>query len=742
MTNTKAKKHHAGSDAGGHADESVTRVRYRGKDATLAYSPKRRRVILQHRDRSGGVVTILNIPMWSVVNVETADERLLRQLRRCNEEERQSGLLTASTKDTASNSQRIPPMYASETVHPDSCAVSKSSLTGGFHSHTTSTGQPAALGRLAGSLGSGNNNNESSRASGVSGKLYFLHYLRKTTGTPKSLSTIEFVSMPDLESQRETRGVVQTILRDVYHGGERKLRFFVSPKSGVGDAIKICKRHVMPVLRFSRHELEVIVTDRAHHCEDYIADTANSVTGRDVIVCVGGDGMIHEAVNGFYRRKHAALGRSSMQAKVDHAVKQRQDEGPKEGGMEEESTSQPKEADEKNGETDSHADSVGKSPRRQSDLELDVLSSSEELTPMPLIATIPAGSGCGMAKTLNVVTVAESILALVHLDTCVKDLMRMQYVIQQKGTKANKRKNSSGKSKKTNNENSEPFTHLVLPDTAGNAKSYRVDGESTVPDVAERIAFMTTSFGVVNEIDRGSESLRWMGSTRFTAYASYVFCRGLRSYRLRLRYLPWRGKHGQQLQKVQGHESIPSEVELPPCTTRSTCTHCQLHTNFKGNVTTTASEQNVPQVSQEAAPGGEFPLSSEHHQEHHHDDFDDPNLPWVTLDGSHYNVFISNIRSVARDVVMAPRAHMSDGAIDIVFNKEGDFKYGRMEFLKFFTKLESGNHVELPFVSYIKARALELEALEGNIMSDGEMMPFTKVRITPLRRAAEFVRGE
>uniref|UniRef100_A0A0A9WTY0 Sphingosine kinase B n=1 Tax=Lygus hesperus TaxID=30085 RepID=A0A0A9WTY0_LYGHE len=124
-------------------------------------------------------------------------------------------------------------------------------------------------------------------------------------------------------------------------------------------------------------------------------------------------------------------------------------------------------------------------------------------------------------------------------------------------------------------------------------------------------------------------------------------------------------------------------------------------------------------------------------------DFDDDSLPWVTIEGEFYNLLLCNVKDVARDVLLAPISHLSDGAFDIVFSRK-DPQTGagsRKEFLQFFLSLEKGKHVDFEFTNYVKARAAEIKVDHGISMSDGEMMPLSTVRVTKLRQAVRFVRS-
>lgn len=125
-------------------------------------------------------------------------------------------------------------------------------------------------------------------------------------------------------------------------------------------------------------------------------------------------------------------------------------------------------------------------------------------------------------------------------------------------------------------------------------------------------------------------------------------------------------------------------------------------------------------------------------------DFDDASLPWVTIRGEFYSLMCCNMPDVAQDMIMAPASHLSDGAIDVVFARKTSASHQgtRRNFIRFFTSLESGKHVNYPFINYVKARAVEIKMDGGTCMADGEMMPLGTVRMTKIRHAFHFVRSE
>ncbi|ESL11568.1 hypothetical protein TRSC58_00677 [Trypanosoma rangeli SC58] len=708
------------SDAAGRAhDECSARVWYRRREATLTYDRKKGRIVLQPADAKGRVVKTANFSMWSVINIETPEEFALRQSRLTTSGPVNTAV-TAGKPHTRRSFRGLlatsPQLMDSIYSHSRSTSITSSHhLENGSHSTCE-----AGVAGLARSISSG------VRSFEVSRRTYHLYYVKESASSPR-VSTVKFAFLPDDKSREDLRVVVQAILHGLYPRGAKQLFLFVSPKSGTGDGVHITEEQVLPALYFTRHEVHAFITTRVFHCEDYIANIANEFNRERVIVCVGGDGMIHEAVNGLFRRERALLEREEA-AKGTKTVNF--------CGWEEQHHKNDKETKE--------ADATGNSSRSLWEkneghereegsnlLEPNAIQVANEIPPtsgfcagkkfpMLLIATIPSGSGCGMAKTLGVHSIKESILALVHLQSCTKDLMSMQYLVKQGHERHPKF-----------------FPHMFVKTAHKREAADHLQEEKKERAIAERIAFMSMTFGLLNDIDRGSEKLRWMGNHRFTVYGAYMFLRGVRSYPVRMRYLPWLGRKGEKMEKLENSGSIPGEAGIPHCTLTDACSHCLAH---RDPTTTPGSSREL----------GQFTFTSEDTMDSDSSsvlrrdvvDFDDNSLPWVTLDGSHYAIFLGNIRDAAKDIMMAPLAHMSDGAIDIVFAREKGSKCGRLHFLKFFTDMGSGKHVHLPFVSYVKARAVELEAGEGFIMSDGESMPFTKVRVVPIRRAAAFVRGK
>ncbi len=109
----------------------------------------------------------------------------------------------------------------------------------------------------------------------------------------------------------------------------------------------------------------------------------------------------------------------------------------------------------------------------------------------------------------------------------------------------------------------------------------------------------------------------------------------------------------------------------------------------------------------------------------------------ITIDGVEEkwkNVFviISNSRYTGGDYLIAPRAKIDDGKLDlIVLNK-----LSRINLLKTFPKIFDGSHVNTPYVDYIQAKSIQLKANLPKILSpDGEIYGKFPVEVTCLPKA-------
>ncbi|VEU22536.1 DEKNAAC103690 [Brettanomyces naardenensis] len=78
----------------------------------------------------------------------------------------------------------------------------------------------------------------------------------------------------------------------------------VNPHGGKGDAMKIFRSEVEPILEAAHCEFTVMKTAYSGHASD-IAEQMD-IDKYDLVLCASGDGIPHEVINGLYRREDRA----------------------------------------------------------------------------------------------------------------------------------------------------------------------------------------------------------------------------------------------------------------------------------------------------------------------------------------------------------------------------------------------------------------------------------------------------
>lgn len=82
----------------------------------------------------------------------------------------------------------------------------------------------------------------------------------------------------------------------------RRLLIFVNPIGGTGNGEKIFDKKIRPILELSRIEYNVKVTEHANESKEIILDSKTDLSLYDGVICVGGDGMFGEVLNGIMIR--------------------------------------------------------------------------------------------------------------------------------------------------------------------------------------------------------------------------------------------------------------------------------------------------------------------------------------------------------------------------------------------------------------------------------------------------------
>lgn len=99
---------------------------------------------------------------------------------------------------------------------------------------------------------------------------------------------------------------------------------------------------------------------------------------------------------------------------------------------------------------------------------------------------------------------------------------------------------------------------------------------------------------------------------------------------------------------------------------------------------------------------------------------------WRRIDGPFAHVLITSKPALSRDVLSTPNSTLADGYLTLQFMRGNNAS--RMKLAKTFTSLSDGTHLDFDFVEHMAIRAFRIvpDGTEGNIMVDGEKVPFGK----------------
>ena len=187
-------------------------------------------------------------------------------------------------------------------------------------------------------------------------------------------------------------------------------------------------------------------------------------------------------------------------------------------------------------------------------------------------------------------------------------------------------------------------------------------------------AVLSSTWGLVSDVDIESEVLRWMGGARLTVYGLWRILR-LRTYEGRVCFLP---AAGEEAGEAQGARACGRP---------------------RG-----AADEGAELAAIEAGEG---------------------DSAWRVVEGPLLFVWLKNTKWDAEDLKPAPQARLADGCVDLIYMRA---PVSRWRLLLLFLQLETGAHVGAKGVHYVKCRRVVLEpgasstGKGGHVNVDGELL--------------------
>jgi diacylglycerol kinase family enzyme len=199
-------------------------------------------------------------------------------------------------------------------------------------------------------------------------------------------------------------------------------------------------------------------------------------------------------------------------------------------------------------------------------------------------------------------------------------------------------------------------------------------------------SFLSTVFGLLANLDIGTEHLRWMGEARYT-HKVIQEALYLKPYPCRVAYLP----------------SDHSSSSPSPCS------------------------QGAGQHVAGFPPGLPLPFLSQHQSLSTATTIHPPSLPpnWRILPQSDFNFLaLYNVPFMATHARLNPKGSLNDGSMDLIWAQGLTGLSGRLQLLSMMIQSEEGGHVDMEFVKSEKVKAFVIEPLFDDtwLVVDGEVI--------------------
>ncbi|KAJ2001276.1 hypothetical protein GGI04_003803 [Coemansia thaxteri] len=375
--------------------------------------------------------------------------------------------------------------------------------------------------------------------------------------------------------------------------GETGALVILNPVSGKRKAQKMFDSIVKPIFDIGSTPYTLLVTDSPTHATEFVEH--EDLSRYSCVVAVGGDGILHDILNGFLRR-----------------------------------------------------------------------SDWPKYKALPL-GVIPAGSGNGLAKSLDCMWPEQAAVAIVKAQSRPLDIL-----------------------------------------------------SATLASGRIEYCFLSMTWGLIADIDIESERMRWAGPARFDFYGT-IRLMNLRYYGGRLHYLPAFDQEPGGDEDAAECEHLAAGNDVEPCDiTSCSVTNLANRTNqgiddpwglpppsFSSPLARHATPKHLPKrssLSPNIQPavtlrptltaGIQLPITQ-------------TSLPprWKTVEGPFVQVIAANVPWLSSDFLACQRARISDGTVDLVYSGA----VSKWQILPYISSSARDNYMNKDGVEHVKVRAFILE---------------------------------
>lgn len=223
---------------------------------------------------------------------------------------------------------------------------------------------------------------------------------------------------------------------------------------------------------------------------------------------------------------------------------------------------------------------------------------------------------------------------------------------------------------------------------------------SVFQDGKRYYSFLSITWAMIADVDIGGDSIRWMGPIRVSLNAVKCIIRGKR-YEGHIRYYPSKETTPSQQKEsafkmkydTSDEDQLPEFLDGPDCPL--------LKKYFAEDLKKILNLENISSQTEEKS--NEIVEMNERF------------LVWLACNVSH----------IASDANFAPNAKLCDGSVDMLFIRK---QVSRIDLLKMFSNIESGDHLKHPSIEYVKCSALSIEPKSNGsyVAIDGEPVAYKK----------------